>query len=159
LFNHESPRRGETFVTRKITRAVARIASQEQDFLFLGNLDAIRDWGYAPEFVEAMWLMLQKDVPGDYVISTGTSTSVREFVQYSFEAVGLDWNKFVKFDPRFERPTEVDSLIGDASKAKKLFGWEPNVQPRQLAELMVKHDLAALKSKSSFLVDSVKWRV
>ena len=159
LFNHESPRRGETFVTRKITRAVARIAKQEQDFLILGNLDAIRDWGYAPEFVEAMWMMLQNDTPGDYVIATGTSTSVREFVRYSFEAVDLEWEKYVKFDSRFERPTEVDSLIGDASKAKNLFGWAPSVMPQQLAELMVRHDLDALKSKSSFLVDGVNWRV
>ena len=159
LFNHESPRRGETFVTRKITRAVARIASKEQEFLYLGNLDAIRDWGYAPEYVEAMWMMLQNDAPGDYVISTGTSTSVRDFVQYSFEAVGLDWDKYVRFDPRFERPTEVDSLIGDSSKARDLFGWEAKVMPKQLAELMVKHDLAALKSESNFLVDSVNWQI
>ncbi len=158
LFNHESPRRGETFVTRKITRAVARIANKEQDFLYLGNLDAIRDWGYAPEYVEAMWMMLQNDVPGDYVISTGTSTSVREFVAYSFEVVGLNWEKFVRFDQRFERPTEVDSLIGDASKAKELIGWQADVMPRRLAELMVNHDLAALSSKSTFLVDSVNWR-
>jgi GDPmannose 4,6-dehydratase len=159
LFNHESPRRGETFVTRKITRAVARIANKEQEFLYLGNLDAIRDWGYAPEYVEAMWMMLQNDAPGDYVISTGTSTSVREFVQYSFEAAGLEWDKFVRFDPRFERPTEVDSLIGDSSKAKDLFDWQAKVMPKQLAELMVNHDLATLKLNSNFLVDSVNWRL
>jgi GDPmannose 4,6-dehydratase len=144
LFNHESPRRGETFVTRKITRAVARISKGLQSELFLGNLDARRDWGYAPEYVVAMWKMLQVDTPEDYVIGTGTDVSVKEFVQMSFEHAGLDWEKYVRFDERYLRPTEVDTLIGDASKAEKDLNWKATVQPNQLAALMVEHDIAIL---------------
>ena len=125
LFNHESPRRGETFVTRKITMAVARIAAGLQDTLYMGNLDAARDWGYAKEYVEAMWRMLQADEPDDFVIATGTSYTVRDFLQIAFEHVGLDWEKHVRFDERYLRPTEVDNLIGDASKAEKVLGWKP----------------------------------
>jgi GDPmannose 4,6-dehydratase len=141
LFNHESPRRGETFVTRKITRAAARIkAGLEQD-LFLGNLDSVRDWGYAKEYVEAMWLMLQQDEPTDYVVATNTSYTVRQFLEFSFEHVGLDWQDFVKFDERYLRPTEVDALIGDASKAETLLGWRPQVHTPELARIMVDADL------------------
>lgn len=146
LFNHESPRRGETFVTRKISRAVARIAAGQQAELFLGNLDARRDWGYAPEYVVAMWKMLQVDQPGDYVIGTGTDFSVREFVQLAFDYVGLDWEKFVKFDDRYLRPTEVDHLVADAAKAESDLGWKPTVGPEQLAKIMVDHDIASLES-------------
>ncbi|NBX23631.1 MAG: GDP-mannose 4,6-dehydratase, partial [Microbacteriaceae bacterium] len=117
LFNHESPRRGETFVTRKITRAVARIKAGEQDALYMGNLDAVRDWGYAPEYVDAMWRMLQADEPNDFVIATGTNYTVKDFLQFAFEHAGLDWEKYVKFDDRYLRPTEVDALVGDASRA------------------------------------------
>jgi GDPmannose 4,6-dehydratase len=131
LFNHESPRRGETFVTRKITRAVARISKGLQSELFLGNLDARRDWGYAPEYVVAMWKMLQTDVAEDFVVGTGTDVSVRDFVQMSFEHVGLDWEKYVRFDERYLRPTEVDTLVGDASKAEKTLGWKASVQPQE----------------------------
>jgi GDPmannose 4,6-dehydratase len=144
LFNHESPRRGETFVTRKITRAVARIAKGLQSELFLGNLDARRDWGYAPEYVVAMWKMLQVDKAEDYVVGTGTDVSVKEFVQMSFEHVGLDWEKYVRFDERYLRPTEVDTLIGDATKAEKELNWKATIQPNQLASLMVDHDIATL---------------
>ncbi len=125
LFNHESPRRGETFVTRKITRAVARIKAGLQDRLYLGNLDAVRDWGYAPEYVEAMWRMLQRDVPDDYVVATGEAATVRQFLEVAFSHVGLDWAEFVRYDPKYERPSEVDALIGDASKAEELLGWKP----------------------------------
>jgi GDPmannose 4,6-dehydratase len=145
LFNHESPRRGETFVTRKITRAVARISQGQQKELFLGNLDARRDWGYAPEYVVAMWKMLQVDKAEDFVIGTGTDLSVKDFVQMSFEHVGLDWEKFVRFDEKYLRPTEVDSLIGDATKAEKSLGWKPTVHPGELAAIMVDHDLAAIE--------------
>jgi GDPmannose 4,6-dehydratase len=145
LFNHESPRRGETFVTRKITRAVARIAKGLQQELFLGNLDARRDWGYAPEYVVAMWKMLQTDKPSDYVIGSGTDISVRDFVQMSFEHVGLDWEKYVRFDERYIRPTEVDTLVADASRAESSLGWKAEVSPKQLAELMVDHDIATLQ--------------
>ncbi len=144
LFNHESPRRGETFVTRKIAVACARIAAGLQDEVYLGNLDAVRDWGYAKEYVEAMWLMLQHDEPTDFVIATGTACTVREFAEYCFEFAGLDWRKHVKFDPRYLRPTEVDALIGDPSKARRLLGWEAKVMPRELAELMVSAELASL---------------
>jgi GDPmannose 4,6-dehydratase len=144
LFNHESPRRGETFVTRKITRAVARIARGRQKELFLGNLDARRDWGYAPEYVVAMWQMLQVDTPGDYVIGTGTDLSVRDFVRLSFEHAGLDWEKYVRFDERYIRPTEVDTLVADASKAKKDLNWKASVGPEQLAAEMVDHDIATI---------------
>ena len=145
LFNHESPRRGETFVTRKITRAVARIANGLQKELFLGNLDARRDWGYAPEYVVAMWKMLQINNPNDYVIGSGTDISVRDFVQMSFEHVGLDWEKYVRFDERYIRPTEVDTLVADASRAESSLGWKADVSPKQLAELMVDHDIATLR--------------
>lgn len=144
LFNHESPRRGETFVTRKITRAVARISQGQQTELFLGNLDARRDWGYAPDYVVAMWKMLQQETPDDFVIATGTDLSVRDFVEMSFAHVGLDWQKYVKFDERYLRPTEVDSLVGDASKAEKELGWKASVSPAELAAIMVDHDIASL---------------
>jgi GDPmannose 4,6-dehydratase len=144
LFNHESPRRGETFVTRKITRAVARISKGLQSELFLGNLDARRDWGYAPEYVVAMWKMLQTDSPEDFVIGSGTDISVRDFVEMSFEHVGLNWEDYVRFDERYLRPTEVDTLGADASKAEKALKWKATVNPRQLAGLMVEHDLASI---------------
>lgn len=145
LFNHESPRRGETFVTRKITRAVARIAKGDQNNLFLGNLDARRDWGYAPEYAVAMWKMLQIETPKDFVIGTGTDLSVRDFVRLSFEHVGLDWEKYVRFDERYLRPTEVDSLVADASKAEKDLNWKASIKPEQLAAVMVDHDIAILE--------------
>ncbi len=144
LFNHESPRRGETFVTRKITRAVAAIAAGKQSEVYLGNLDAVRDWGFAKEYVEAMWLMLQADEPDDFVVATGTAYSVRDFVQFSFEHVGLDWKKYVKYDERYERPTEVDALIGDSSKAESVLGWQAKVLTPELATIMVDADVAAL---------------
>ena len=144
LFNHESPRRGETFVTRKITMAVARIAAGLQDELYLGNLDARRDWGYAPEYTDAMWRMLQADEPGDYVVATGTSYSVGDFVRMAFEHAGLDWEKHVKFDPRYLRPTEVDDLIGDASKARELLGWQAQTYTPELVRIMVEADRARL---------------
>ena len=144
LFNHESPRRGETFVTRKITMAVARIAAGLQDELHLGNLDARRDWGYAPEYVEGMWRMLQADEPGDYVLATGTSYSVGDFVRFAFEQAGLDWERHVRFDPRYLRPSEVDDLVGDASRAREVLGWTPEVLTPELARLMVDADRAAL---------------
>jgi len=145
LFNHESPRRGETFVTRKITRAVARIAKGQQKELFLGNLDARRDWGYAPEYVVAMWRMLQADTPVDYVIGTGTDLSVRDFVRLSFEHADLDWEKYVRFDERYVRPTEVDTLVADASKANKDLKWKASIGPKQLAAVMVDHDIATIE--------------
>ncbi len=145
LFNHESPRRGETFVTRKITRAVARIKAGIQKELYLGNLDSKRDWGYAPEYVEAMWLMLQQDKPDDYVIATGETHTVREFVEEAFAHVGLDWKQYVKFDPRYLRPAEVDLLIGDATKAKKQLGWEPKVKFKELVKIMVDADCQHLE--------------
>ena len=145
LFNHESPRRGETFVTRKITRAVAQIKAGLQQKLFLGNLDAKRDWGYAKEYVEAMWLMLQQEEPDDFVIATGETHSVEEFLAEAFSHVGLDWRKFVEIDPKYLRPAEVDLLIGDASKAKAALGWEPTITFQALVRLMVDADMAALK--------------
>jgi GDPmannose 4,6-dehydratase len=157
LFNHESPRRGETFVTRKITRAVARIAAGVQDDLYLGNLDAIRDWGYAPEYVRAMWLMLQADEPDDFVIATGSEYSVKDFLQFAFAHVGLDWEKYVKFDPRYLRPTEVDALVGDPSKAQKILGWTPRVLPPELAAIMVDADQEALAAEGSHWIDSPHW--
>ena len=144
LFNHESPRRGETFVTRKITTAVARIAAGLQSELYLGNLDARRDWGYAPEYTDAMWRMLQADEPGDFVVATGTSYSVGDFVRMAFEHAGLDWEKHVKFDPRYLRPTEVDDLIGDASTAKELLGWQAQTYTPELVKIMVDADRARL---------------
>ena len=147
LFNHESPRRGETFVTRKITRAVAAIAAGQQDELWMGNLDAARDWGYAKEYVEAMWLMLQADAPEDYVVATGTRYTVKDFIELSFGHAGLDWQKYVKFDERYLRPTEVDNLVGDASKAESLLGWKPKVLTPELARIMVDADRAALENR------------
>jgi GDPmannose 4,6-dehydratase len=145
LFNHESPRRGETFVTRKITRAVAHIKAGLQKKLYLGNLDAKRDWGYAKEYVEAMWLMLQQDEPDDYVIATNETHSIREFLDISFNRVGLDWKQHVEIDPRYYRPAEVDLLIGDYSKAKKKLDWEPRTRFTELAKLMVDADVKLLK--------------
>ena len=144
LFNHESPRRGETFVTRKITRAVAQIKVGLQDKLYLGNLDARRDWGYAKEYVEAMWLMLQQEEPDDYVIATGETHSVREFLEEAFRHVDMDWKDYVEHDPRYERPTEVDLLIGDAGKARVKLGWEPRTTFHGLVRLMVDEEVAAL---------------
>jgi GDPmannose 4,6-dehydratase len=144
LFNHESPRRGETFVTRKITRALARIKLGLQQKLYLGNLDARRDWGYAPDYVEAMWLMLQQDTPTDLVLATGEAHSVREFLEEAFSYKDLDWREFVEIDPRYFRPTEVDFLLGDASKARQLLGWQPRVTFRELVRIMVDADLQAL---------------
>ncbi|KAB8168514.1 GDP-mannose 4,6-dehydratase [Streptomyces sp. 3MP-14] len=149
LFNHESPRRGETFVTRKITRAVARIGAGLQDRLYLGNLDAVRDWGYAPEYVEAMWLMLQRDEPDDYVVATGVPATVRDFLQAAFAAAGLEWERYVRFDPKYERPSEVDALVGDPAKAGRLLGWRPRTHWRELAELMVAADREALDAELS----------
>ena len=141
LFNHESPRRGETFVTRKITRAATRIKVGLQDKLYLGNLDAKRDWGFAGDFVEAMWLMLQHDEPGDYVIATGKTHSVREVLDLAFSRAGLDWRDCVEIDSRYYRPAEVDMLLGNASKARRLLGWEPRVNFEQLVAMMVEADL------------------
>lgn len=144
LFNHESSRRGETFVSRKVTRAVARIRADLQDTLYLGNLDARRDWGYAPEFVAAMVLMLQQDEPGDFVIATGESHSVREFVERAFARVGLDWQQYVQIDPRYYRPAEVNDLCGDASKARRVLGWTPKTTFPALVDLMVDADIKLL---------------
>ncbi len=144
LFNHESPRRGETFVTRKITRAVAHIKAGLQDKLYLGNLDARRDWGYAKEYVEAMWLMLQQDAPDDYVVATGETHSVREFLETAFRHAGLEWERHVEHDARYERPAEVDLLIGDASKARAKLGWVPRTTFHGLVRLMVDEEIAAL---------------
>ncbi|MGO9620552.1 MAG: GDP-mannose 4,6-dehydratase [Desulfobaccales bacterium] len=144
LFNHESPRRGETFVTRKITRAVARIKLGLQQKLFLGNMEARRDWGYAPDYVEGMWLMLQQDSPEDYVLATGETHSVREFLEAAFTYQDLDWRQYVEIDPRYYRPTEVDVLLGDASKARERLGWQPRVSFGELVRLMVDADLQAL---------------
>jgi GDPmannose 4,6-dehydratase len=145
LFNHESPRRGETFVTRKITRAVARIKAGLQKNLYLGNLDAKRDWGYAKEYVEAMWLMLQQPEPDDYVIATGETHSVEEFLVEAFSHVGLDWRPYVEFDPKYLRPAEVDLLVGDASRARRVLGWEPATTFEGLVRLMVNADMEALE--------------
>jgi GDPmannose 4,6-dehydratase len=156
LFNHESPRRGDTFVTRKITRAVARIAAGVQSELWMGNLDSVRDWGYAPEYVEAMWRMLQHDTPEDFVVATNTAYTVKDFLRLSFEHVGLDWEKYVRFDERYLRPTEVDSLIGDAGKAQDLLGWTPQVLTPRLAQIMVDADVKALELGGSRYVDTVE---
>ncbi len=145
LFNHESPRRGETFVTRKITRAVARIKLGCEDALYLGNLDAERDWGFAGDYVRAMWMMLQQETPGDYVIGTGESHSVREFVEGAFSYAGLDWQKYVRIDPRYFRPAEVDSLRADPGRAHNVLGWEPKVGFQELVRMMVDADLDDLK--------------
>jgi GDPmannose 4,6-dehydratase len=144
LFNHESPRRGETFVTRKITRAIARIVAGQQKKLFLGNLDSKRDWGYAKDYVRAMWLMLQQDQPDDYVVATNETHAISEFLDLAFGHVNLDWHDYVEFDPRYLRPAEVDLLIGDATKAKEKLGWEPSVTFEQLVHLMVESDLEAV---------------
>lgn len=156
LFNHESPRRGETFVTRKITRAVAAIKAGKQDHLYMGNLDAIRDWGYAAEYVEGMWRMLQADEPNDYVLATGEGFTVREFLEIAFDHAGLDWQDHVRFDERYLRPTEVDSLIGDASRARDRLGWEPTIRGPELARLMVDADIEALKHEGNPWIDSVR---
>lgn len=147
LFNHESPRRGETFVTRKITRAVGRIKLGLQEKVFLGNLNAQRDWGYAGDYVEAMWRMLQLDAPGDYVIATGETHSVREFVEKAFARVGLDWEQYVAYDPHYNRPTEVDVLLGDASKARRDLGWTQRVTFDALVEMMVDADLVVAEQE------------
>jgi GDPmannose 4,6-dehydratase len=147
LFNHESPRRGETFVTRKITRAVARIRAGLQDKLFLGNLDAKRDWGYAPDYTDAMWRMLQAGEPEDFVIATGATHSVREFLELAFEHAGLDWEPHVEIDPRYFRPSEVDVLLGDATRARERLGWEPTVGFEELARIMVDADTATLEDQ------------
>ena len=141
LFNHESPRRGETFVTRKVTRAATRIKEGLQDKLFLGNLDAKRDWGFAGDYIEAMWAMLQQDTPDDYVVATGEAHSVREMVELAFGELGLDWQKHVEIDPRYLRPTEVDFLQGDSSKAQKKLGWKPRMSFKALIQAMIAHDL------------------
>lgn len=153
LFNHESPRRGATFVTRKITRAIAAIKYGLQDELYLGNIDAKRDWGFAPDYVEAMWLMMQQDKPDDYVIATGETHSVREFLEEAFGHAGMDWKKYVKIDKRYFRPAEVDLLIGDAAKAKKKLGWEPKVKFKELVKIMVDADMNDLKNQLDGIVN------
>ncbi len=150
LFNHESPRRGETFVTRKITRAATRIKLGLQDKLYLGNLDAQRDWGYAKEYVEAMWLMLQQEEGDDYVMATNETNSVKDFVIETFNNLDLDWEKYVEYDKRYERPTEVDVLIGDPAKAKKQLGWEPKVKFKELVKIMVDADLVLAKQELAY---------
>lgn len=149
LFNHESPRRGETFVTRKVTKAAAAIKLGLQDKLYLGNLDAKRDWGFAGDYVEAMWLMLQQDKPDDYVIATGETYSIRDLLDEAFGHIGLDWHQYVKIDPRYYRPAEVDLLIGDPTKAKTVLGWEPKVKFKDLVKMMVDADLEALRGTNS----------
>jgi GDPmannose 4,6-dehydratase len=148
LFNHESPRRGESFVTRKITRAAARIKLGLQDKLYLGNLDAKRDWGFAPDYVEVMWKMLQHDEPDDYVVATGETHSVQEFLEHAFSRVGMDWREHVAIDPRFERPSEVELLLGDASKANRVLGWEPPTKFAELVRIMVDADLDLAKREA-----------
>jgi len=148
LFNHESPRRGETFVTRKITKAAARIKLGLQKKLFLGNLEARRDWGFAGDYVEAMWAMMQQEKPDDYVIATGETHSVREFLEAAFEHIDLDWKKHVEIDPRYYRPNEVDALLGDCSKATNALGWRPKVRFQDLVRMMVDADLRAETSVS-----------
>jgi GDPmannose 4,6-dehydratase len=148
LFNHESPRRGETFVTRKVTKGAAAIKLGLQDKLYLGNLDAKRDWGFAGDYVEAMWLMLQQDQPEDFVIATGETHSIRELLDEAFGHLGLDWHQYVEIDPRYYRPAEVDLLIGDATKARTVLGWEPKVKFKDLVKMMVDADLAALQEGS-----------
>ena len=145
LFNHESPRRGETFVTRKITRAVAAIKAEKQEKVFLGNLDAVRDWGYAKEYVESMWIMLQQDKPSDYLVATGVGATVRDFAEAAFAHAGLNWKDHVETDKKYIRPTEVDALIGDPSKAEKVLGWKAKTHWKELAQLMVDADIEALE--------------
>jgi GDPmannose 4,6-dehydratase len=156
LFNHESPRRGETFVTRKITKAAARIKLGLQEKLFLGNLDAVRDWGYAPEYVEAMWLMLQKNEPSDYVVATGKPATVREFLDASFGFHGLNYERYVEFDSRYLRPTEVDELIGDSSRARVELGWSHHVDVRELARLMCEYDFFVESGRKT--TEKINWR-
>ena len=148
MFNHESPRRGETFVTRKITRAVAAIKHGLQKELFLGNLDAKRDWGFAPEYVEGIWRILQLGEGDDFVLATGESHTVREFVEAAFAHANLDWKEYVKHDPRYERPAEVDILVGDGSKARKTLGWEPKVRFHELVRIMVDADMTLLSRET-----------
>src|SRR5258707_2692613 len=164
LFNHESERRGETFVSRKITRAATRIKLGLQEKLYLGNLDARRDWGYARDYIEAMWLMLQAEEPDDYVVATGETHSIREFLDLSFGMLDLDWKEFVEIDPRYSRPTEVDLLLGDATKAREKLGWEPRIAFPELVKIMVDHDLelaqqeqAALDFNGSTANKKVRW--
>lgn len=157
LFNHESPRRGETFVTRKVTRAVARIKQGTQQELFLGNLDARRDWGYAPEYVVAMWKMLQIDTPEDFVIGTGTDLSVRDFVDFAFSTADLDWKNFVRFDEKYLRPTEVDSLIASPNLALSKLGWAHAIDPKSLAQLMVEHDVKQLAGSTHDVPKTPVW--
>jgi len=154
LFNHESPRRGETFVTRKITRAVAAIKAGRQSNLYMGNLDAIRDWGYAPEYVEGMWRMLQVDEPDDLVLATGRACSVKDFLAIAFEHAGLNWEEYVHFDERYLRPSEVDALIGDPSKAERTLGWRARVHAPELARIMVDADIMALQHAGTPWIDS-----
>jgi GDPmannose 4,6-dehydratase len=156
LFNHESPRRGETFVTRKITRAVARIKAGLDDHLYMGNIDAERDWGYAPEYVEGMWRMLQADEPDDFVLATGSSMTVRDFLAASFGHVGLSWEDHVRFDQRYLRPSEVDALRGDATKAEKVLGWKAQVDGARLAQIMVDADCEALEHEGRPWIDQVE---
>ncbi|PSO51926.1 MAG: GDP-mannose 4,6-dehydratase [Cyanobacteria bacterium QH_8_48_120] len=158
LFNHESPRRGETFVTRKITRAIARIVAGKQQGLYLGNLDAKRDWGYAKDYVRAMWLMLQQEQPDDYVVATGETYSVREFLEVAFKYVNLDWQDYVKFDPRYLRPAEVDLLIGDSTRTQQKLGWKPSVSFEELVALMVEADLSAIGIPSPNGGESQRWK-
>ncbi|MDD7930671.1 GDP-mannose 4,6-dehydratase [Microbacterium thalli] len=155
LFNHESPRRGETFVTRKITRAVARIKAGTQKDIYLGNLDSVRDWGYAAEYVEGMWRMLQVDEPEDFVLATGVGYTIRDFLETAFGHVGLDWQEYVKFDERYLRPTEVDALIGEPAKAAERLGWVPTIDGKELAKLMVDADVQALEQGPDW-IDTVK---
>ncbi len=154
LFNHESPRRGETFVTRKITQALANILAGKQDKLYLGNLDAKRDWGYAKDYVEAMWLMLQHDTPDDYVVATGETYSVRDFLEEAFSYVNLDWNQYVEIDPKYFRPAEVDLLIGDATKAREKLNWTPKVKFNELVKLMVDADLEKVGIKKEITANA-----
>lgn len=158
LFNHESPRRGETFVTRKIARAAAHIKRGLQDKLYIGNLDARRDWGYAPEYVEAMWLMLQRDEPSDYVIGTGEMHTVREFLETAFAEVGLDWHKYVETDPRYFRPAEVDALQADATRAREILGWTPRVTFPELVRIMVQAELEDLAQPSAVMTQQATSR-
>ena len=152
-FNHESPRRGETFVTRKVTRAVARIQAGLDDYLYMGNLDAVRDWGYAPEYVEAMWRMLQADEPDDFVLATGAPSTVRHFVESAFEHAGLDWEKYVRLDSRYLRPMETDALVGDAGKAERVLGWKAAVRSEELARIMVDADIEACAHEGEAWID------
>jgi len=156
LFNHESPRRGETFVTRKITRAVAHIKHGVQHNLYLGNLEARRDWGYAPDYIRAMWLMLQQETPDDFVVGTGEAHTVREFVELAFACAGLDWKEYVKVDPRYFRPAEVDFLCADASKARRVLGWEPTVTFGELVRIMVEADMKAVEVRLKGGVDALR---